>query len=71
MLQVAGDMLFQDARFDLGQVVRFFKSKGNGDVAVYYQLGSDEGTHTRGIIDITPGSSRYALLKYNHSFGIH
>ena len=57
-LQVAGDMLFEDARFDLGEVVRYFKAKANGEVAVYYKLSPDDNTCCRGIVDISPVSNR-------------
>ena len=37
---VAGDMMFQDQKFDMSHVTKYFQSKRHeGDLAIYYELG--------------------------------
>ena len=40
VMVVAGDMMFQDQKFDMSHVTKYFQSKRNeGDLAIYYELG--------------------------------
>lgn len=45
--EVAGDMLFQDAKFDVGQVLRYFSLKADGDLAIYYEMEAEETANQR------------------------
>ncbi|XP_046854466.1 uncharacterized protein LOC124447545 [Xenia sp. Carnegie-2017] len=57
VLVVAGDMLFQDQKFDICQVINYFKTK-KGELAIYYEMDESESTRTRGIIEVCPTSNR-------------
>ena len=35
-------MLFQDAKFDIGQVIKYFSLKSDGDLAIYYEMEEEE-----------------------------
>ena len=40
VMVVAGDMMFQDQKFDMSHVTKYFQSKRHeGDLAIYYELG--------------------------------
>ena len=52
MFQVAGDMLFQDHKFDVGQVINYFHLKG-GHLAIYYEMETEEVASTRGIVEVS------------------
>ena len=56
--QVAGDMLFQDAKFDMAQVLNYFRLHGDGDLAIYYQMEPEEKTSTRGIVTVDVRSNK-------------
>ena len=45
-------MLFQDAKFDIGQVLSYFRLKKDADLAIYYEMESMEKTSTRGIVEV-------------------
>ena len=50
---VAGDMMFQDQKFDMSHITKYFEMKRNeGDLAIYYELGNCEEISSRGIIEI-------------------
>ena len=52
-------MLFQDAKFDVSQVLMFFKRKHDGDLALLYEMEQEESTCSRGIVEIDASSNRY------------
>eukprot|EP00094_Tigriopus_californicus_P010415 TCALIF_10047-PA protein Name:"Similar to GLCAK2 Probable glucuronokinase 2 (Arabidopsis thaliana)" AED:0.09 eAED:0.09 QI:195/0.5/0.6/1/0.75/0.8/5/28/500 len=58
IMVIAGDILFQDQKFDLAQVTNFHGTKADGDLAIYYELGNDERIETRGIIEVCPFTNR-------------
>ncbi|CAH1796088.1 unnamed protein product [Owenia fusiformis] len=58
IMVVAGDMLFQDQRFDVAQVVKYFKLKGDGDLAMLYEMEQSECTSTRGIVHLAEDNLR-------------
>ncbi len=58
VMVIAGDMIFQDERFDLTQLVRYLRSKPDGDLAMYYELRSAENACDRGIVDVCPFTGR-------------
>lgn len=63
VLVIAGDMMFQEHRFDLSQLVNFRQSKSDqGDVAIYYEMDDKESQSSRGIVEICPFSGR--ILKF-------
>ncbi len=35
-------MLFQDAKFDIVQVLQYFNLKADGDLAIYYEMEEEE-----------------------------
>lgn len=58
IMVIAGDILFQDQKFDLAQVTNFHGTKSDGDLAIYYELGDDEKIESRGIIEVCPFTNR-------------
>ncbi|KAK7069818.1 hypothetical protein SK128_016027 [Halocaridina rubra] len=58
IMVVAGDMLFQDSKFDMAQVVDYFRRKPNGDLAIYYEMEDSESTTSRGIVEVCPQTNR-------------
>lgn len=59
VMVVAGDMMFQDQKFDLSHVTKYFESKRHeGDLAIYYELEKCEEICSRGILEICPFSNR-------------
>jgi glucuronokinase len=59
---IAGDMMFQDRKFDLNQLLNFRHSKPDGDLAMFYELASWEKVNTRGVVEVCPFSNR--ILKF-------
>ncbi|XP_071842804.1 uncharacterized protein [Apostichopus japonicus] len=57
VLLVAGDMLFQDHKFDVLQVVHYFRKKP-GELAIYYEMEETESSTTRGIVEVCPTTNR-------------
>ncbi|KAJ8034154.1 Glucuronokinase 1 [Holothuria leucospilota] len=57
VLLVAGDMLFQDHKFDILQVVHYFKKK-SGELAIYYEMEDTESCTTRGIVEVCHTTNR-------------
>ncbi|XP_028400045.1 glucuronokinase 1-like isoform X2 [Dendronephthya gigantea] len=57
VLVVAGDMLFQDQKFDICQVINYFKTK-KGELAIYYEMDEGESTRSRGIIEVCPTTNK-------------
>ncbi|XP_061073037.1 glucuronokinase with putative uridyl pyrophosphorylase isoform X2 [Conger conger] len=57
IMVIAGDMLCADQNFDIGQVLRFFRSKP-GELVIYYELEEGEKSCTRGIVEVCPESHR-------------
>ena len=57
---VAGDMMFQDQKFDMNHVAKYFESKRNegGDLAIYYHMDESEPMSSRGILEICPFTNR-------------
>ena len=55
---VAGDMLFQDAKFDIAQVLKYFQLKNEGDLAIYYEMEDEEIQSTRGIVEVSPDDNK-------------
>ena len=51
-------MLFQDHKFDIAQVLNFFKLKGDGDLAIYYEMEPEEKTTSRGIVEVCSKTNR-------------
>ena len=50
---------FQDQKFDIGHLAKYFQSKrADGDLAIYYELESQERVETRGILEVCPFSKR-------------
>ena len=43
-------MLFQDAKFDIGQVIKYFSLKSDGDLAIYYEMEEEELQAKRWVI---------------------
>ncbi|XP_076061938.1 uncharacterized protein LOC143037500 isoform X2 [Oratosquilla oratoria] len=58
VMVIAGDMLFQDCRFDMAQVVDYFRRKEDGDLAIYYEMEPCESTTSRGIVEVCPQTNR-------------
>ncbi|CAL4069800.1 unnamed protein product [Meganyctiphanes norvegica] len=58
VLVIAGDMMFQDHKFNMVQVVEYFNGKADGDLAIYYEMHEQESTSTRGIVEVCPQSHR-------------
>ena len=54
---VAGDMLFEDQNFDVGQVMKYFQHK-DGNLAIYYEMEKGEDTRSRGIVEVDPLTNR-------------
>ena len=54
-------MLFQDSKFDLAQVQRYFRLKQDGDVAIYYEMENEERTSSRGIAEVCCTTNRYSI----------
>ncbi|XP_078585263.1 uncharacterized protein LOC144867260 [Branchiostoma floridae x Branchiostoma japonicum] len=57
VMVVAGDMLFQDQKFDLSQVLDYFKLK-DGELAIYYEMEPSERTESRGIVEVEKTTNR-------------
>ncbi|KAF6716877.1 Glucuronokinase 1 [Oryzias melastigma] len=57
IMVIAGDMLCADQNFDIGQVVRFFKSK-SGELIIFYELEDGEESSSRGIVEVCPETHR-------------
>ncbi|XP_071488373.1 uncharacterized protein [Diadema antillarum] len=57
ILVVAGDMLFQDHKFDVTQVIHYFKKK-KGELAIYYDMEPTENITSRGIVEVCPQTNR-------------
>ena len=53
--QVAGDMLFQDHKFDIAQVINYFHLK-RGHLAIYYEMEAEEVASSRGIVEVASGN---------------
>jgi hypothetical protein len=52
-------MLFQDQKFDIGHLTKYFQTKrAEGDLAIYYELDARERVETRGILEVCPFSKR-------------
>ena len=62
--QVAGDMLFHDTKFDMAQVVDYFRLKGDGDLALLYEMEPSELTKSRGIAECSAANRSTILLEY-------
>eukprot|EP00095_Tigriopus_kingsejongensis_P007749 snap_masked-scaffold815_size93432-processed-gene-0.11 protein:Tk07749 transcript:snap_masked-scaffold815_size93432-processed-gene-0.11-mRNA-1 annotation:"glucuronokinase 1-like" len=62
ILVIAGDILFQDQKFDLTQVTNFHANKSDGDLAIYYELHDHETIDTRGMVEVCPFTNR--ILKF-------
>ena len=45
-------MLFQDAKFDISQVLDYFRLKKDADLAIYYEMEEEEKSETRGIVEV-------------------
>ncbi|XP_042863158.1 probable glucuronokinase 2 isoform X1 [Penaeus japonicus] len=58
ILVIAGDMLFQDSKFDMAQVLDYFYRTPDGDLAIYYEMESSEPTFSRGIVEVCPKTNR-------------
>lgn len=58
VLVIAGDMMFQDHKFNMVQVLNYFHGKADGDLAIYYEMHEKESTSTRGIVEICPQTNR-------------
>ena len=54
-------MLCQDAKFDVSQVLAYFKRKCNGDLALLYDLEPEEDTASRGIVEMDVTTNRCVL----------
>ena len=54
-------MLCQDAKFDVSQVLAYFKRKCNGDLALLYDLEPEEDTASRGIVEMDASTNRCDL----------
>ncbi|RXG60477.1 putative glucuronokinase 2 [Armadillidium vulgare] len=59
---IAGDMLFQDCKFEMSQVLEFFRHKSDGDVAIYYEMHESESTLSRGIVEVCSETKR--IMKF-------
>nr|XP_057936784.1 glucuronokinase with putative uridyl pyrophosphorylase isoform X2 [Doryrhamphus excisus] len=57
VMVIAGDMLCADHNFDIGQVIRFFRSKP-GELIIYYEMEESEKSSSRGIVEVCPDSHR-------------
>eukprot|EP00057_Strongylocentrotus_purpuratus_P004382 XP_003728579.1 PREDICTED: uncharacterized protein LOC100891647 isoform X1 [Strongylocentrotus purpuratus] len=57
ILVVAGDMLFQDHKFDITQVIHYFRRK-EGELAIYYDMEPTENITSRGIVEVCPQTNR-------------
>uniref|UniRef100_A0A8C7Z5W0 Nucleotidyl transferase domain-containing protein n=1 Tax=Oryzias sinensis TaxID=183150 RepID=A0A8C7Z5W0_9TELE len=57
IMVIAGDMLCADQNFDIGQVVRFFRSKP-GELIIFYELEDGEESSSRGIVEVCPETHR-------------
>ena len=56
---VAGDMMFQDQKFDMSHITKYFQNKRTeGDLAIYYELQNCEEISTRGILEVCPFTNR-------------
>ena len=44
-------MLFQDSKFDVAQVIAYFRLR-RMDLAVYYEMLPEETMNTRGIVEL-------------------
>nr|XP_045582385.1 probable glucuronokinase 2 isoform X1 [Procambarus clarkii] len=62
ILVIAGDMLFQDSKFDIAQVIDYFHRKPDGDLAIYYEMEDSECTTSRGIVEVCQTTNR--ILKF-------
>ncbi|KAM9801194.1 glucuronokinase with putative uridyl pyrophosphorylase [Neosynchiropus ocellatus] len=57
IMVIAGDMLCADHNFDIGQVVRFFRSKP-GELIIYYEMEEGEKSSSRGIVEVCADTHR-------------
>ncbi|XP_061774725.1 glucuronokinase with putative uridyl pyrophosphorylase [Nerophis ophidion] len=57
VMVIAGDMLCADHNFDIGQVIRFFRSKP-GELIIFYEMEESEKISSRGIVEVCPDSNR-------------
>ncbi|ELT97006.1 hypothetical protein CAPTEDRAFT_174475 [Capitella teleta] len=55
VMVVAGDMLFQDQKFDVQQVLNYFQLK-KSNLAIYYEMEPEEVISSRGIVEVTDGN---------------
>lgn len=55
-------ILLQDDKFDMNQLLNFLYSKSDGDVAIFYELESWENPSTRGVVEVCPFSNK--ILKF-------
>ena len=62
IMVIAGDMMFQDQKFDLSQLINYRRSKPDGDLAIYYELEPEESIRSRGIVEVDPFSN--SILKF-------
>ncbi len=51
-------MLFQDDKFDLAQILNYFRVKPDGDLVIYYEMEPGEECTTRGIVEVNPTNNR-------------
>ncbi|MCL4125542.1 UNVERIFIED_CONTAM: hypothetical protein GTU68_028943 [Idotea baltica] len=58
IMVIAGDMLFQDCKFDMTQVLDYFRHHPDGDLAIYYNMHDFETTSSRGIVEVCPQTNR-------------
>ncbi|XP_061781525.1 glucuronokinase with putative uridyl pyrophosphorylase isoform X3 [Nerophis lumbriciformis] len=57
VMVIAGDMLCADHNFDIGQVIRFFRSKP-GELIIFYKMEESEKSSSRGIVEVCRDSNR-------------
>ncbi|KAK8738549.1 hypothetical protein OTU49_003931 [Cherax quadricarinatus] len=62
ILVIAGDMLFQDSKFDIAQVIDYFRRKTDGDLAIYYDMEESEPISSRGIVEVCHQTNK--ILKF-------
>jgi NDP-sugar pyrophosphorylase family protein len=55
---------FQDQKFDISHLTKYFHTKrADGDLAIYYELDPRERVETRGILEICPFSKRITQFR--------
>ena len=57
-------MLFQDHKFDVSQVLTYFRRKEDGDLALLYEMEAEEVTSSRGIVEMDVSSNRCLKLAF-------